>query len=29
LGEELQEKAKELTVEINKAYNTIKRYKKG
>ncbi len=29
LGEELQEKARELTVEINKAYNTIKRYKKG
>ncbi len=29
LGEELQEKAKELTVKINKAYNTIKRYKKG
>jgi DnaJ like chaperone protein len=29
LGEELQKKAKELSVEINKAYNTIKRYKKG
>ena len=29
LGEELQKKAKELTVEINKAYNIIKRYKKG
>ena len=29
LGEELQEKARELTVEINKAYNIIKRYKKG
>ncbi len=27
LGEELQEKASELTVEINKAYNIIKRYK--
>ncbi len=27
LGEELQEKARELTVEINKAYNIIKSYK--
>ncbi|GAX61949.1 heat shock protein [Candidatus Scalindua japonica] len=27
LGKELQEKAEELTVEINKAYNIIKRYK--
>ncbi len=27
LGEELQEKAKELSVEINNAYNIIKRYK--
>ncbi len=29
LGEELQEKAKELTIKINKAFNIIKRYKKG
>ena len=29
LSEELQKKAKELTIEINKAFNTIKRYKKG
>jgi DnaJ-domain-containing protein 1 len=29
LSEELQEKAKELTLEINKAFNIIKRYKKG
>ena len=29
LSEELQKKAKELTLEINKAFNTIKRYKKG
>jgi len=29
LSEELQDKAKELTLEINKAFNTIKRYKKG
>ncbi len=27
LGEELQEKAKELTIKINKAYNIIKSYK--
>jgi hypothetical protein len=27
LSEELQKKAKELTLEINKAFNTIKRYK--
>lgn len=27
LGKELQDKAKELTVEINKAYNIIKHYK--
>jgi DnaJ-domain-containing protein 1 len=27
LGEELQEKAKELALEINEAYNNIKRYK--
>ncbi len=29
LSEELQKKAKELTLEINKAFNIIKRYKKG
>ena len=29
LSEELQKKAKELTLEINKAFNTIKRCKKG
>lgn len=29
LGEELQEKAKELTIKINKAFNIIKSYKKG
>src|SRR3989304_5217249 len=29
LNEELQKKAKELTLEINKAFNTIKRYKNG
>ncbi len=29
LGEELQKKAKELTLEINKAYNIIKLYKTG
>ncbi len=29
LSEELQKKAKELTIKINKAFNTIKRYKKG
>ncbi len=29
LSEELQKKAKELTLEINKAFNAIKRYKKG
>ncbi len=29
LGEELQKKAKEITLEINKAYNIIKSYKAG
>ncbi len=29
LSEELQKKAKELTLEINKAFNIIKSYKKG
>ncbi len=29
LSEELQKKAKELTLEINKAFNIIKNYKKG
>ncbi|OHC01639.1 MAG: hypothetical protein A3H23_09450 [Planctomycetes bacterium RIFCSPLOWO2_12_FULL_40_19] len=29
LSEELQKKAKDLTLEINKAYNIIKSYKKG
>jgi len=29
LGEELQEKARELAVEINKAYNIIKSHKRS
>lgn len=29
LSEELQEKAKELTLELNAAYDLVKRYKKG
>jgi len=29
LSEELQEKAKELTLELNEAYEMVKRYKKG
>ena len=29
LSEELQEKAKELTLELNEAYELVKRYKKG
>jgi DnaJ like chaperone protein len=29
LSEELQKKAEELTLEINKAFNIIKSYKKG